>query len=277
MDQLVEQQGNAVRALKASGGSKEDVTAAVGVLKALKAAADGSGSGGGAAAPPVAPATATGAVTEAMVAEQGIAVRTLKAKKASKEEITAGVNKLLELKAAFAALSVDGGGAAAAAPAASAEGEKKQVVTPWEVEGDDEGIDYDKVRSSVHCALCRPAARALSPIDCVATAPPPPLLPPCLQLIRDFGSSKIEPTLIQRFEQITGEPAHHWLRRGLFFSHRDMNTVLDKYEKDDKFYLYTGRGPSSESLHLGHLIPFTFTRYLQVRLVVLCLSVHLVQ
>lgn len=27
-----------------------------------------------------------------------------------------------------------------------------------------------------------------------------------------------------------------------------------------KFYLYTGRGPSSESLHLGHLIPFHFTK-----------------
>jgi len=31
----------------------------------------------------------------------------------------------------------------------------------------------------------------------------------------------------------------------------------------EKFYLYTGRGPSSEALHLGHLIPFMFTKYLQ--------------
>jgi len=29
------------------------------------------------------------------------------------------------------------------------------------------------------------------------------------------------------------------------------------------FYLYTGRGPSSEALHLGHMIPFIFTKYLQ--------------
>ena len=28
-------------------------------------------------------------------------------------------------------------------------------------------------------------------------------------------------------------------------------------------YLYTGRGPSSEALHLGHLVPFMFTKYLQ--------------
>ena len=39
--------------------------------------------------------------------------------------------------------------------------------------------------------------------------------------------------------------------------------ILDAYEKGEKFYLYTGRGPSSGSLHLGHLIPFFFTKWLQ--------------
>ena len=52
-------------------------------------------------------------------------------------------------------------------------------------------------------------------------------------------------------------------RRGIFFSHRDITTMLDLYEKGKKFYLYTGRGPSSEALHLGHLIPFQFTKWLQ--------------
>jgi tryptophanyl-tRNA synthetase len=42
-----------------------------------------------------------------------------------------------------------------------------------------------------------------------------------------------------------------------------LNRILDLYEAGEKFYLYTGRGPSSESLHLGHLIPFMFTKYLQ--------------
>lgn len=41
---------------------------------------------------------------------------------------------------------------------------------------------------------------------------------------------------------------------------RDFDLVLDAYERGDKFYLYTGRGPSSEALHLGHLIPFMFTK-----------------
>lgn len=44
---------------------------------------------------------------------------------------------------------------------------------------------------------------------------------------------------------------------------RDLNLILDAYEKGEKFYLYTGRGPSSGSLHLGHLIPFFFTKWLQ--------------
>jgi tryptophanyl-tRNA synthetase len=42
-----------------------------------------------------------------------------------------------------------------------------------------------------------------------------------------------------------------------------LNEILDLYEKGEKFYLYTGRGPSSEALHLGHLVPFMFTKYLQ--------------
>ena len=34
-------------------------------------------------------------------------------------------------------------------------------------------------------------------------------------------------------------------------------------QRGEDFYLYTGRGPSSEALHLGHLIPFHFTQWLQ--------------
>uniref|UniRef100_A0A7S1XAY3 Tryptophan--tRNA ligase, cytoplasmic n=1 Tax=Compsopogon caeruleus TaxID=31354 RepID=A0A7S1XAY3_9RHOD len=97
------------------------------------------------------------------------------------------------------------------------------VVTPWEVSG---SVDYDK-------------------------------------LIRDFGSRSISNELVARIERVTGRKAHHWLTRGVFFSHRDLEMVLDLYEAGEKFYLYTGRGPSSEALHLGHLIPFMFTKYLQ--------------
>lgn len=44
---------------------------------------------------------------------------------------------------------------------------------------------------------------------------------------------------------------------------RDLNTILDLHEKGKRFYLYTGRGPSSDSLHFGHLVPFLFTKWLQ--------------
>lgn len=76
-----------------------------------------------------------------------------------------------------------------------------------------------------------------------------------------FGSSRIDDTIIKRIEKITGKPAHHFIRRGIFFSHRELDTILTLKEQGKPFYLYTGRGPSSESLHLGHLIPFIMTKY----------------
>ena len=83
------------------------------------------------------------------------------------------------------------------------------------------------------------------------------------KLIKLFGCSKITPDLIEKIEALSGMQAHRFLRRGIFFSHRDLHTILEKFEKGQPFYLYTGRGPSSESLHLGHTIPFIFTKYLQ--------------
>ncbi|XP_012346169.1 tryptophan--tRNA ligase, cytoplasmic [Apis florea] len=105
--------------------------------------------------------------------------------------------------------------------------DEDDIVTPWDVVTKNEtGIDYDK-------------------------------------LIKKFGSSKIDEELLARFEKITGHKPHHFLRRGIFFSHRDMNTILNLYEQGKPFYLYTGRGPSSDSMHLGHLIPFMFCKWLQ--------------
>jgi len=107
-----------------------------------------------------------------------------------------------------------------------------QEITPWDVSGgvDDDGnaigIDYDKLR-------------------------------------RDWGAQNITPELIEKFERVTGCKAHPWIRRGIFFSHRDLDRVLDNHAAGKPMYLYTGRGPSSESLHMGHLVPFLFTKYLQ--------------
>ncbi|GJJ11956.1 tryptophan--tRNA ligase [Clathrus columnatus] len=114
-----------------------------------------------------------------------------------------------------------------------------QIVTPWDVQGQvaEDGqqlaINYDK-------------------------------------LIDQFGTRRIDQALLDRFEKVTGHRPHPLLRRGTFFSHRtlsvktsDLDRILDRYEQGKPFYLYTGRGPSSDSMHLGHMIPFTFTKWLQ--------------
>jgi tryptophanyl-tRNA synthetase len=79
------------------------------------------------------------------------------------------------------------------------------------------------------------------------------------KLIDKFGCFKLTPEHLQKIEKLTKEKPHRLLRRGMFFCHRDMDLILDSYEKMEPFYLYTGRGPSGEALHLGHTIPFVFT------------------
>lgn len=87
-----------------------------------------------------------------------------------------------------------------------------------------------------------------------------------LKLINKFGTSPIQGSLIKRWEEVTHVKAHRWLRRGIFFSHQDLEKLLDEKEAGKQIYLYTGRGPSSESMHLGHMIPFMFSQYLQYAL-----------
>ncbi|MBI2573438.1 tryptophan--tRNA ligase [Candidatus Woesearchaeota archaeon] len=81
------------------------------------------------------------------------------------------------------------------------------------------------------------------------------------KLIKEFGVSKLDEKALKRIEKHTGE-LHRFLRRDIFFAHRDLNFVLDEFEKGNKFYLYTGRSPSGH-VHLGHLVPWIFTQWLQ--------------
>uniref|UniRef100_A0A665UZV0 Tryptophan--tRNA ligase, cytoplasmic n=1 Tax=Echeneis naucrates TaxID=173247 RepID=A0A665UZV0_ECHNA len=167
---------------------------------------------------------------------QGEKVRALKTAKAEKAEIDAAVQLLLKLKVDYKKMT--GQDYKAGCPPSetciipdngpAADGENNEdTVDPWNVSTTNaKGVDYDK-------------------------------------LIVRFGSSKIEKELVDRIEKVSGQKAHRFLRRGIFFSHRDMHQVLDAYEKNKSFYLYTGRGPSSEAMHVGHLIPFIFTKWLQ--------------
>ena len=81
------------------------------------------------------------------------------------------------------------------------------------------------------------------------------------KLIKQFGTEKITPDVLKKIEKITGE-VHFMLRRGVFFSHRELIRTLDDYQKGKKFFLYTGRGPSGHT-HIGHLVPWVFTKWLQ--------------
>ncbi|RLV94770.1 Tryptophan--tRNA ligase cytoplasmic [Spathaspora sp. JA1] len=110
-------------------------------------------------------------------------------------------------------------------------GEHEQKITPWEVEGavvdgKAQSIDYDK-------------------------------------LIQQFGTKGINQDTLNRFKEVTGQEPHPFLKRGVFFSERDLTKILDLYEHGEPFFLYTGRGPSSGSMHLGHMVPFVFTKWLQ--------------
>ncbi|KAF2986279.1 hypothetical protein EK904_009808 [Melospiza melodia maxima] len=167
------------------------------------------------------------------VTEQGEKVRALKAGKAPKDEIDAAVRMLLSLKLSYK--TTTGQDYQAGLPPkdlllinnGTTKEEDEDLVDPWNVQTSNaKGVDYDK-------------------------------------LIVRFGSSKIDTDLINRIERAIGQKPHHFLRRGIFFSHRDMDQILDAYENKKPFYLYTGRGPSSQAMHVGHLIPFLFTKWLQ--------------
>uniref|UniRef100_A0A8C5XCC9 Tryptophan--tRNA ligase, cytoplasmic n=1 Tax=Microcebus murinus TaxID=30608 RepID=A0A8C5XCC9_MICMU len=169
------------------------------------------------------------------IATQGELVRSLKAGKAPKDEIDSAVKMLLFLKMSYKdAMGEDykadcppRNTASESNCGSDATEAEEDFVDPWTVQTSSaKGIDYDK-------------------------------------LIVRFGSSKIDKELINRIERATGQRPHRFLRRGIFFSHRDMNQVLNAYENKQPFYLYTGRGPSSEAMHVGHLIPFIFTKWLQ--------------
>ncbi len=81
------------------------------------------------------------------------------------------------------------------------------------------------------------------------------------KLIEKFGTQEIDQELIQRIKKHAGD-VHKFLRRKYFYSHRDMDKILDEYDSGEGFFLYTGLGPSSK-MHIGHLPAMMFTKWLQ--------------
>lgn len=50
--------------------------------------------------------------------------------------------------------------------------------------------------------------------------------------------------------------------RGIVFSHRDIDIILDKHEKKGLFSIYTGHGPGRVAGRISYMIPFELTKWL---------------
>src|ERR1700743_3272609 len=93
----------------------------------------------------------------------------------------------------------------AATATESAQKAKEQEITPWDVsaatdaEGNELAFDYKKISER-------------------------------------WATKLIADDLLALYERLTGHKPHRWLRRGLFFSHRDLDLILDTYERGDKFF-----------------------------------------
>ena len=81
------------------------------------------------------------------------------------------------------------------------------------------------------------------------------------RLAKEFGIQPIDEKLLSRIKKHTKE-LHFMLTRSIFFAQRDLAWLLDEYEKGNKFFIYTGRGPSGKT-HIGHLVPWIFCKWLQ--------------
>ncbi|RNF09675.1 tryptophanyl-tRNA synthetase [Trypanosoma rangeli] len=128
---------------------------------------------------------------------------------------------------------------------------EEDVVTPWSVTAaGPRGVDYGRVLTRFRS----------QPVDA-------PLLQ---QLERVCAERAGRAQATSPAEEAVGEPKalHHFFRRGIVFSHRDFGDALECVRASfttgaHRAYLYTGRGPSARSMHIGHAMPFLLTRYLQ--------------
>jgi tryptophanyl-tRNA synthetase len=104
-------------------------------------------------------------------------------------------------------------------------GPEEFVVTPYEVRG---RVDYDRLREM-------------------------------------FGTQELTGELLARLRRLAGGELHPLLARGIYYTHRDLGTLLDAYEAGRPFFVYSGRGPSGP-LHTSHLAQFEICRWFQERL-----------
>jgi tryptophanyl-tRNA synthetase len=81
------------------------------------------------------------------------------------------------------------------------------------------------------------------------------------KLRREFGIGRIDDDMRYRMKKMC-DGLHPMLARRFFFAQRDLKLILDDHESGKGFFLYTGRKPS-KGMHIGHLVPLIFTKWLQ--------------
>ena len=80
------------------------------------------------------------------------------------------------------------------------------------------------------------------------------------RLLETFGANELTDEQRARFP----DPVHPLVRRDVFYAERDVDDFLDAATAGDPHSIVTGRGPSGP-MHLGHVLPFYFAKYLQDR------------
>eukprot|EP01063_Lacrimia_lanifica_P025232 TRINITY_DN33004_c0_g1_i1.p1 TRINITY_DN33004_c0_g1~~TRINITY_DN33004_c0_g1_i1.p1 ORF type:complete len:410 (+),score=167.46 TRINITY_DN33004_c0_g1_i1:72-1301(+) len=120
------------------------------------------------------------------------------------------------------------------------------------------------------CALCAEAPPTVTPWGVGGPAAEPVKYD---SVMSQFGSEPLSEDLVMRFHRAAavkrGEdaaaagPLHKFLRRQIAFTHRGLEQIVEEAEKGRQMYLYTGRGPSDKTMHIGHAVPFLFTKWLQ--------------
>ena len=98
----------------------------------------------------------------------------------------------------------------------------------------------------------QPVAQETSAVHAYVKCPP----------VAQFGCAEVDDDLVRRIERLTGEPAHPFLKRKVFYAHRDLTPLLDAYEKGEPFYLYTGRVRCVTRCHMIVHRPDTALRHI---------------
>lgn len=78
------------------------------------------------------------------------------------------------------------------------------------------------------------------------------------RLLDRFGATAL--TVAQKAQ--FPDPGHPLVRRDVFYAERDLDPFLAAATSGDPHSIVTGRGPSGP-MHIGHIFPFYFAKYLQ--------------